>query len=48
MSRDLGEWLSRRRYVLGSRERLSYTDARILKEVIPDVEVYVFGSILEG
>lgn len=34
--------------MLGNWDKLSHAIAYILKEVVPDVEVYAFGSVLEG
>lgn len=48
MSRSIGEYLSRRLSVLREWKNLAERVARIIKELIPNAEVYVFGSIVAG
>lgn len=47
MQKNFGEWLSKRLHTLRNWHNLANTIAKILKNTIPDIEVYVFGSILE-
>lgn len=48
MSRSFGEWLSKRRHVLRSWDKIVNVVAHVLKKTIPDIEVYVFGSTIEN
>ena len=48
MSRNYGDWLSRRLHTLKNWHNLANTIATILKNTIPDIEVYVFGSTIEN
>ena len=47
MSRNFGEWLSRRLHVLKNWRNIVNDVASILKNALPSVEAYVFGSVVE-
>lgn len=48
MSRNFGKWLSRKLYVLKNWYNIASDVASILKKTIPNIEVYVFGSVIEN
>ncbi len=48
MSRDIGEWVRRRLSILQNWRDFVKKVVRIVKEVVPEAEVYVFGSVLES
>jgi len=48
LSRRFGEWLSKRLHLLRNWRSIVDSVASVLKDTIPGVEVYVFGSVVEG
>lgn len=48
MSRNFGKWLSRRLSSLKNWYSIVCEVANILKNVVPNAEIYVFGSIVKG
>ncbi len=48
MSRDIGKWLQRRISILKNWREFVKKVVAIIKEIVPSVEVYVFGSVVSG
>ena len=47
MSKSFGEWLYKRLYILKNWRSIVSDVADILKNTMPGIEAYVFGSVVE-